>query len=252
MGRRRTFGCCTRGRGSSAGTGGYCRRVLEFEEEVQWLCGRFLPFSARIRWPRSLSPIRGLTTAFRADSTLVLVPVSVTDPFQPLRARPGKGRLPSLRRRCGAEGHAFLERRRPALSIGLLVDTSGSMGAKLDTSRRAVVGVSENVEHLRRSVPGGVQRPGPTGRAVSPTTRARSKASDDLGHSGGLTALLDAVHVGLQEMKRAKNPRKALLIISDGGDNNSRFTSTQIADLVREADVQIYAMGVFEPTLSFG
>jgi VWFA-related protein len=70
--------------------------------------------------------------------------------------------------------------------------------------------------------------------------------------SGGLTALLDAVHVGLQEMKRAKNPRKALLIISDGGDNNSRFTATQIEDLVREADVQIYAMGVFEPVLSFG
>jgi VWFA-related protein len=53
-------------------------------------------------------------------------------------------------------------------------------------------------------------------------------------------------------MKRAKNPRKALLIISDGGDNNSRYTSSQIAGLVREADVQIYAMGVFEPTLSFG
>ena len=53
-------------------------------------------------------------------------------------------------------------------------------------------------------------------------------------------------------MKRAKNPRKALLVISDGGDNNSRYTATQISDLVREADVQIYAMGVFEPSLSFG
>jgi Ca-activated chloride channel homolog len=58
--------------------------------------------------------------------------------------------------------------------------------------------------------------------------------------------------MGLQEMKRSKNPRKALLIISDGGDNNSRFTSSQISNLVREADVQVYAMGVFEPTLSFG
>ena len=58
--------------------------------------------------------------------------------------------------------------------------------------------------------------------------------------------------MGLQEMKRARNPRKALLIISDGGDNNSKYTSTQISDLVRAADVQIYAMGVFEPSLSFG
>ncbi len=67
-----------------------------------------------------------------------------------------------------------------------------------------------------------------------------------------LTALLDAVHVGLQEMKNAKNPRKALLIISDGGDNNSRYTATEIENLVREADVQIYAMGIFEPYLGFG
>jgi Ca-activated chloride channel family protein len=65
--------------------------------------------------------------------------------------------------------------------------------------------------------------------------------------SQGLTALLDAVYMGLREMKKAKNPRKALLIISDGGDNNSRYTAAQIKNLVREADVQIYSMGVFEP-----
>ncbi|MBV9406287.1 MAG: VWA domain-containing protein, partial [Acidobacteriaceae bacterium] len=64
--------------------------------------------------------------------------------------------------------------------------------------------------------------------------------------SEGLTALLDAVYLGIGEMKKARNPRKALLIISDGGDNNSQYTTQQIKDLVREADVQIYAMGVFE------
>src|SRR5581483_9420938 len=63
----------------------------------------------------------------------------------------------------------------------------------------------------------------------------------------GLTALLDAVHLGLAEIKKAKNPRKALLIISDGGDNNSRYSASEIKDLVREADVQIYSMGVYEP-----
>jgi Ca-activated chloride channel family protein len=68
-------------------------------------------------------------------------------------------------------------------------------------------------------------------------------------HSGGLTALLDAVHMGLREMKQAKNPRKALLIISDGGDNNSRYTTGEIRDLVREADIQIYSMGVFESSI---
>jgi Ca-activated chloride channel homolog len=58
--------------------------------------------------------------------------------------------------------------------------------------------------------------------------------------------MLDAIHISLDEMKKAKNPRKALLIISDGGDNHSRFTSAQIEELVRQADTQIFAMGVFE------
>jgi VWFA-related protein len=70
--------------------------------------------------------------------------------------------------------------------------------------------------------------------------------------SKGKTALLDAVYLGLHEMKRAKNARKALLIISDGGDNNSRYTETEVKNLVREADVQIYAMGIFEPASSRG
>ena len=52
--------------------------------------------------------------------------------------------------------------------------------------------------------------------------------------------------MGLHEMKKAKNPRKALLIISDGGDNNSRYTETEVKNLVKEADVQIYAIGIYE------
>src|ERR1041385_2512221 len=65
----------------------------------------------------------------------------------------------------------------------------------------------------------------------------------------GLTALLDAVDLGVREMKKAKNPRKALVVVSDGGDNHSRYTAADIKDFVKEADTQIYAMGVFEPNL---
>jgi VWFA-related protein len=64
--------------------------------------------------------------------------------------------------------------------------------------------------------------------------------------------MLDAAELALHEMKKAKNPRKTIVIVSDGGDNNSRYSAKEIESLVREADVQVYAMGVFEPTLSFG
>ena len=48
-------------------------------------------------------------------------------------------------------------------------------------------------------------------------------------------------------MKKAHNPRKALIVISDGGDNSSRYTESEIKNLVKEADVQIYAIGIYEP-----
>jgi Ca-activated chloride channel family protein len=61
----------------------------------------------------------------------------------------------------------------------------------------------------------------------------------------GSTALLDAIYMGVSKMKDARNPKKALLIISDGGDNHSRYTENEIKSMVKEADVQIYAIGIF-------
>jgi Ca-activated chloride channel family protein len=65
--------------------------------------------------------------------------------------------------------------------------------------------------------------------------------------SGGKTALLDAIYLGLSEAKKATTNRKALLVISDGGDNHSRYTENDVKKAVRESDCQIYAVGIFEP-----
>ena len=61
----------------------------------------------------------------------------------------------------------------------------------------------------------------------------------------GATSLLDAIYLGINRMREARNDRKALLIISDGGDNHSRYTESEMMDMVRESDVQIFAMGLF-------
>jgi Ca-activated chloride channel family protein len=63
----------------------------------------------------------------------------------------------------------------------------------------------------------------------------------------GSTALLDAIYLGLRQMKIARNAKRALRIISDGGDNHSRYTERDIKSLVREADTQLYAIGIFNP-----
>lgn len=65
--------------------------------------------------------------------------------------------------------------------------------------------------------------------------------------SSGKTALLDAIYLGLSEAKKASTSRKALLVISDGGDNHSRYTEGDVKRAVKESDVQIYAVGIFEP-----
>jgi VWFA-related protein len=190
------------------------------------------------------------TTAFRADTTLVLVPVSVTDPSNRYVLGLEKQDFHLFEDDVPQTITHFSSEDAP-LSIGLLVDTSGSMGAKLDTSRRAVIEFLKTLNASDEAFL--VEFSDQAELAVSLTSDSRAIQNKLTSvTSGGLTAMLDAVHTGLQEMKRAKNPRKALLIISDGGDNNSRYTATQIGDLVREADVQIYAMGVFEPVLSFG
>jgi Ca-activated chloride channel homolog len=64
--------------------------------------------------------------------------------------------------------------------------------------------------------------------------------------SRGRTSLLDAIYMGLQKMKSAQYGRKALLIISDGGDNHSRYTEKEIKAAVKEADVMIYAVGIYD------
>jgi Mg-chelatase subunit ChlD len=62
----------------------------------------------------------------------------------------------------------------------------------------------------------------------------------------GRTALLDAIYLGMNRMRKAKHEKKALLIISDGGDNHSRYTEGEIKSVVKEADVLIYAIGVYD------
>src|SRR6202158_5918445 len=62
----------------------------------------------------------------------------------------------------------------------------------------------------------------------------------------GRTALLDAIYLGVNKMRQAKYPKRALLIISDGGDNHSRYTESEIKAMVRESDVMIYAIGIYD------
>jgi Ca-activated chloride channel homolog len=66
----------------------------------------------------------------------------------------------------------------------------------------------------------------------------------------GETALLDAIYLGISQMRNAKFQRKALLIVSDGGDNHSRYTESEVKEFAKEADTQIFAIGIFDRYVS--
>jgi len=184
---------------------------------------------------------------FNAETTLVLVPAIVTDPLN--RFVLGLQKQDFRLFEDGAEQTiVHISGEDAPLSVGMVFDTSGSMGDKLRTSRQAALRFLTTMNSQDEAFL--IQFGDHAELAVDFTNQ-----SEDIQNSltavqpGGLTAMLDAAELALRQMKKAKNPRKAILIISDGGDNNSKYTAAQIESLVREADVQVYAMGIFEPSI---
>ena len=183
--------------------------------------------------------------SLRVDTSLVLVPVSVCDPSN----RPVTG----LEREHFKVFDDKVEQTVTQFSmddepvaVGLVFDTSGSMGPKLRRSRDAAAAFfrTANPEDEFFLVEFSDQP-----RLVTRLTRDTEAIQSQLAfsQSKGRTALLDAIMLAMHEMKRSKLSRRALLIISDGGDNSSRYSETEVRNVIRETDVLIYAIGVFEP-----
>jgi Ca-activated chloride channel family protein len=187
---------------------------------------------------------------FNTDATLVLIPVTVTDPANRFVLGLQKQDFHILEDGADQPIAHFSGEDAP-LSVGLVFDISGSMADKMRVSRQAA---EQFLKTMNPDDEAFLVAFSDHANLVSGFTSDIKELQSKLNtlQPAGLTALLDATELALREMKNAKNPRKAIVMISDGGDNSSRYTSTQIQSLVREADVQLYAMGVFEPTLSFG
>jgi Ca-activated chloride channel homolog len=179
----------------------------------------------------------------RVDSNLVLVPVTVLDPLARMVTGLEAGNFQVFEGGVPQKIISFGSEDSP-LSIGIVLDTSGSMGAKLAISRQAVVEFfkSANPEDEAFLVEFN-DRP----QLSVPFTHNLGEIQDRIlyARSQGNTALLDGVTLAIAAMKKATHPRKALILLSDGGDNHSRYTEAEVRNRVKESDVQIYAMGIF-------
>jgi Ca-activated chloride channel family protein len=132
------------------------------------------------------------------------------------------------------------------ISIGVVLDMSGSMSDKVDKARQAVV------QFLKTANPRDEFFLVSFNDQAELTARFSSSVEELQNHmmytaAKGRTALLDAIYLGLSQMRGAQNGKRALLIISDGGDNHSRYNEADIRNFVKEADCQLYSVGIFDP-----
>jgi Ca-activated chloride channel family protein len=131
------------------------------------------------------------------------------------------------------------------ISIGVIFDVSGSMKDKIATARQAAAtflktGNPEDEYFLLEFA----NRPEVASDFTTDITKLQSKLL--LTPAKGMTAMYDSVYLGLEKLKEGSNPKKALLLITDGEDNRSRYTFQNVKEFVKEQDVQIYGIGIVD------
>jgi Ca-activated chloride channel family protein len=186
------------------------------------------------------------TRPFHARVDLVLVPVTITDPMNRLVTGLEKDNFQVFENKERQEIRHFSSEDAP-ISLGVIFDVSGSMSNKIDRSKEAVV------EFFKTANPQDeffVVSFSDEPELLSDFTNSVEDIQSRLitASPKGRTAMLDAIYLAVAKLRNARYDRKALLIISDGGDNHSRYTEGEINSLIKEADVQIYAIGLFDQT----
>ena len=180
----------------------------------------------------------------RVDATLVRIPVSVTDPLNRPVTNLDKENFKVFENKV-EQRVVHLAREDEPMAVGLVFDTSGSMKKKL---RKSVAAAAEFFKAANPEDEFFLVEFNDHAQLAYPSTASPQEIQARLGLAAGhgRTALLDAIYLGIQQLRKSPKPRKALLILSDGGDNCSRYTETEVRNLVKESDVMIYAIGIFD------
>jgi len=195
--------------------------------------------------PRSQPKVAAIRHAnLRMDVQMVQVPVSVTD----LRGKPvldlKKTDFRIFEDEVEKPIAAFFSSDAP-ISAGLVFDASRSMRNRLNDAKEAVEQFlstgSEGDEFF-------LIRFSDRAQLLAPFTRQTSEISRHLEsiQAKGWTALTDAIMLAANQSRKAGNRRKVLMVISDGVDNNSRYSTSELISMLREADVRVYALSLFE------
>lgn len=183
-------------------------------------------------------------TTIRKNVDLVLVTVTITDKMNRLITGLDKENFKLYENKHEQDIQHFSSEDAP-VSIGIILDTSSSMNPKIIRAQEAVRDFCKTAnpqdEYFLITF---ADEPDDVTRFISSPDEFQRQLAYVTPH--GRTALLDAVYLGLQKMESAKHARRALLIISDGGDNHSRYTERSVVSQVKESNVAVYAIGIYD------
>lgn len=207
------------------------------------LFGQDVEIKSRVRDTAATAP-----AAYRVDSALVLIPVHVTTALGASVDSLERENFRLFENDQEQDVSVFAHDDAP-ISIGLLFDASGSMKNKREKVAEAAAAFLKTAnkddefflvafnDRAKLALP-----------FTSDTQEVYSRIVSI--KPFGKTSLLDAVSLGIRHMKHARRARKALVILSDGGDNWSRHGRREVEYALLESDVQVYAMGIFDSDLA--
>jgi Ca-activated chloride channel family protein len=207
------------------------------------LPGRVIVIAQHVIAQQSGTP--GDNTAFHADSSLVMVPVTVTDRNGAIVNGLPRDAFSVKENGVEQKIRSFSIEEEP-VSIGVVFDLSGSMKESLGGARQALRALTASAN--------------PDDEALLETVSTHPKSvlgfTNDVNEllsmvayekARGDTALVDTVGLSLDHIRSAAHSRRALVVISDGMDNHSRHTQGDLLNRAMEADLQIYTISIFNP-----
>ena len=215
------------------------------QKQIGFLALSLLLFLAPIRYAQNSQAPPAYPT-IKVDVDLVLVTATVTDSQNRYVSGLGSEHFQIWEDKAEQKIGYFSSEDTP-VSVGIVLDVSGSMKDKLSVARDAAV------TYLKSRGAGDeffLMEFSDRAQVIEDFTTEIGRLQNHMmfTSANGSTALFDAVYLALEKVKHGRNPRKAVLMITDGEDNHSRYRFSDVKELAKELDVQLYAIGIVDAT----
>jgi Ca-activated chloride channel family protein len=180
-----------------------------------------------------------------SNSDLVLVPVTVTNKEGGIVNGLTQSQFKIKENKIDQRIFSISEQDVP-VSVGVVLDTSGSMNEELPVAKTALKefldGANPDDEAFLYTVSANPHR-----ESFFTADFETMLGRVSFRPAFGSTALIDTIYAGLNGLREAKHARRALLIISDGMDNHSRYSKAELMSLALESNAQIYTISIHNP-----